>query len=70
MKKVAFVTGSSRGIGKAIALRLAREGMDVVLNDLRNEGKAKETVRQIENLGARSILIRADVSKFKGRKNG
>jgi len=64
MKKVALVTGSSRGIGKAIALRLAKEGMDVVVNYLKNEDKAKETAKQIENLGAKTIFVKADVSKF------
>ncbi len=62
--KVAVVTGSSRGIGRAIALEFAKEGADVVVNYLRSEGKAGEVVRQIEAMGRRSIAVRADVSKY------
>ncbi len=62
--KTALVTGSSRGIGRDIAVELARAGADVAVNypfeaELEN---AKETVRQIEALGRKAVLIEADVS--------
>ncbi len=60
----ALVTGGSRGIGRAIALELAREGADVVVNYLASEGAALEVVREIEKLGRRALAVRADVSDF------
>lgn len=59
--KVALVTGGGRGIGKAIALRLAREGADVAINYFRNRAPAEETAREIKSLGQRPILIKANV---------
>ncbi len=59
--KVALVTGSGRGIGKAIALKLAEEGADVVVNDI-DEDLAKETAREVEAKGRRSLVSNADVS--------
>lgn len=59
--KVALVSGSGRGIGKAIALRLARAGANVVVNDL-DEAFAKETVADIEALGARAVMCCGDVT--------
>lgn len=61
--KVAIVTGSSRGIGKAIALAFAREGAKVVVNYVRSEDKAKELVKRIEALNSMGMAIKADVSK-------
>jgi 3-oxoacyl-[acyl-carrier protein] reductase len=60
----AVVTGGSRGIGRAIALELAREGADVAVNYLASEGAALEVAREIEKLGRRAMAIRADVSDF------
>jgi len=59
--KIALVTGSGRGIGRAIALYFAQNGADVVVNFFRNRAPAEETVRQIEKLGRRALLIKADV---------
>src|SRR6478609_7166615 len=59
--KVAIVTGSGRGIGQAIALRLARDGASVVINDL-DEGPAKETRAKIEALGGRAVACNGDVA--------
>jgi glucose 1-dehydrogenase len=59
--KVALVTGSSRGIGRAIALRLASEGADLVVNHLTSDVGARETVDQIEELGRRALAIQGDV---------
>ena len=67
--KIALVTGGSRGIGKAIALELARHGADVAFNYLRNHQAAAETQRQIEELGVRCLRIRAhlgDADKIRG----
>ena len=59
--KTALVTGSGRGIGKAIAKRLASEGANVVVNDA-NFDSAKETAAELEALGAKTLPIKVDVS--------
>jgi len=61
--KVALVTGSSRGIGRAIALRLAQEGADVVVNYFRRREAAEQTARDIEKLGVTARVIRANVGE-------
>ncbi|MBO0783291.1 MAG: 3-oxoacyl-[acyl-carrier-protein] reductase [Ktedonobacteraceae bacterium] len=61
--KVALVTGSGQGIGRAAALRLAREGADIVVNYRSNAGAAEETKAAIESLDRRCIAIQADVSE-------
>jgi acetoacetyl-CoA reductase len=58
---VAVVTGSSRGIGRAIALRLARSGVRVVVNYLEHEGAAQDVVREIAKGGSHAVAVRADV---------
>jgi 3-oxoacyl-[acyl-carrier protein] reductase len=62
--RVAIVTGGSRGIGRAIALELARNGADVAISYLRSEEKAREVVSQIEAMGRRALALRADVANF------
>jgi enoyl-[acyl-carrier protein] reductase III len=67
-RKVALVTGGTRGIGKAIARRLAEQGYDLVLNYLRNRTAAGETAAELEALGVRVHLVKAnvgDVAKIK-----
>ncbi|NLE50570.1 MAG: enoyl-[acyl-carrier-protein] reductase FabL [Chloroflexi bacterium] len=61
--KVALVTGSGRGIGRAIALRFAQEGADVVVNYFRNREPAEQTATEIEALGQRAIVVKADVGE-------
>lgn len=62
--KVAVVTGASRGIGKAIALKLASQGAKVVINYNGSEEKAKEVQAQIETEGGKAVIYRCDVSDY------
>lgn len=59
--KVALVTGGSRGIGRAVAVRLAREGASVGINYRSNEEAARETCELVQQAGSRAALIRGDV---------
>ncbi len=61
--KVAIVTGSSRGIGRAIALRFAREGARVVVNYVANKRAADSVLAEIRKGGGAAIAVKADVSK-------
>ena len=63
MKKVALVTGASRGIGRACALRLAEAGADVIVNFVSSRSAALEVAKTIRSLGRRVWVIRADVSE-------
>ncbi len=60
--KRALVTGSSRGIGRAIALSLADFQVDVAINFFRNRAPAEEVVREIEKRGARALLLKGNVA--------
>ncbi|GAB4547047.1 MAG: enoyl-[acyl-carrier-protein] reductase FabL [Anaerolineales bacterium] len=62
--KVVLVTGSGRGIGRAIALHFARSGADVVINFFRNRAPAEETAREVEALGRRALLAKANVGEL------
>lgn len=66
--KVALVTGSSRGLGKAIAIELAKNGYDVVVNYARSKTAALETVKEIEALGQKALLVRANVGDMEKLK--
>jgi 3-oxoacyl-[acyl-carrier protein] reductase len=61
--KVALVTGAARGIGRAVALRLARDGAAVVVNYSGSAEQAREVVRLIEQAGGRAVAVQADVSQ-------
>jgi len=59
--KTAIVTGGSRGIGRAISMRLAKDGFAVVLNYLGNEEQANRTVADIEGMGGQALAVQGDV---------
>jgi len=67
--KVAIVTGSDRGIGRGIALALAREGCKVVVNSHKKGKEGQEVADEIKSLGSDAIFVAADVSKEKEVKN-
>jgi len=62
-ERVALITGSSRGVGKAIALAYAKEGASVVVNYTSNQTAAEEVVKEIKEKGGRATLFKADVAK-------
>lgn len=64
--KIALVTGSGRGIGRAIALHLAGLGADLVVNFFRNRAPAQDTASCIQELGRRALLVKADVGTMEG----
>ncbi len=64
MGKTAVVTGAGRGIGKAIALKLADMGANLVLNYRSSEKETEELIKEIEAKGVKAVSVKADVSKF------
>ncbi len=60
--KIALVTGASRGIGRAVALELARQGANVIVNYAGSEAKANEVVETIRSLGREAFAVQADVA--------
>ncbi len=67
--KTAIVTGASRGVGRATALRLAEAGANVVVNYLSNEAEALETVEMCEAKGVAAVGVAADVSEYLGAQS-
>lgn len=63
MKQTAIVTGGSRGIGRAVAVRLAKDGMNLVINYRGNSAAAEETERLCRELGVEVLLVQGDVSR-------
>ena len=62
-RKVALVTGSATGIGRAVALRFAKEGLAVAVNYSRSEKEARETLAEVEKLGVPGLLCKANVAE-------
>lgn len=67
--KITLVTGSSRGVGKAVALGFAKEGANVVVNYTSNEGAANEVVEEIQSMGQEAFAVKADVAKKADAEN-
>lgn len=61
--KHALITGSSRGIGRGIALKLAEKGVDVAIHYYQNEGAAKDTLAKVREHGSNGFIVQADVSR-------
>ena len=64
MEKVALVTGGTRGIGKQIAIVLAKNGYNIALNYRKENEDLKNTKKEIEEIGAKCLIVQGDVSKF------
>ena len=69
MDKTVLITGSSRGIGKEVALYLAQSGFDIVLHCNKNKDKALEVQKTIEQIGRNARILQFDVSNRKQAKN-
>jgi len=63
--KIALVTGGSRGLGKDMAISIAKKGIDVILTYRTNQTEAQETVKAIEALGQKAVSLKLDMSDFK-----
>lgn len=69
MNKVCFVTGASRGIGKEVALVLAKEGYDIALNYRKETDELLDLKAQIQNMNVKCLTIKGDVTNFEDCKN-
>ncbi|MGC8606278.1 MAG: SDR family NAD(P)-dependent oxidoreductase [Vulcanisaeta sp.] len=68
VRRVAVVSGSGRGIGRAIAVRLAKDGFGVVVNYKRHDEEGEETMRLIESVGGEAIIVKSDAATADGAK--
>ena len=67
--KCAVITGASRGIGKCIATKFAKEGANVVINYRNNEEEALKVKQELEDLGSQVLVVKADVSELEQAEN-
>jgi NAD(P)-dependent dehydrogenase (short-subunit alcohol dehydrogenase family) len=67
--KIALVTGGSRGLGKNMALSIARKGIDVILTYHTNEAEANEVVKEIESMDRKAAALQLDMAKFESLNN-
>ena len=65
-RKIALITGGSSGIGKAIAIELAKNGIEVIINFSTSESKAKEVQEEITMLGGKAHIFQADITAQEG----
>jgi len=63
--KIALITGSSQGIGAACALRLAKDGCDIILNGHKFDERGEKLIAEIQNMGRKAAFLKADLSKAK-----
>ena len=68
MRKVAFITGGSRGIGLGIAEHLAKKGFDLAINGMRNEAEISEVLAHLRSLGAETIYCQGDIASKEARE--
>lgn len=66
--KVAIITGSSRGIGRAIAIEFAKEGASIVINFSKDEKGAEKTLEMVKQMGASAIIVKSDISSYQEGK--
>ena len=66
--KVAVITGSSRGIGRAIAIEFAKEGASIVINYSKDEKGAEKTLEMVKQIGACAIIVKSDISSYQEGK--
>jgi 3-oxoacyl-[acyl-carrier protein] reductase len=69
MKKVAFVTGGTRGIGLGIALELAKAGFDLAINGMRKEEMVSDVLTQLKSFGSKVIYCHGDISSISDRES-
>ena len=69
MSKVALITGATRGIGKQIAITLAKQGFDIAINYRTANDSLNETIKEIENCGVKCLAVQGDVSVFEDCEN-
>ena len=67
--KSSIITGASRGIGKAIAIKFAKEGANIVINYRNNEEEALKVKEELEQLGVKTLIVKADISDLKQAEN-